>query len=305
MACDFEFRVPDSHRSRLDAVQSALELVDRLEDQMSVFRENSEVSGINRRAYGETIEIEAGLFGLLETAVGLSRATGQAFDVTSGPYSRCWGFLRRRGRQPATSEIEALRSRVGSHLLKLDSRARTVRLLRKGVELNLGGIGKGYALDRAAGDLRQAGVRHAHLHAGFSSVYAMGNHPGASRAGWPVGIRDPIRPERDFAVLHLADAGLGTSGLNQQRYVIDGRVHGHIVDPRSGYPGRGKLLALAVAPTAAEADALSTAFFVMELEEIRSFCEGRSGVGALVLEKNRESSFDRHCFGPIGRSLEV
>jgi len=304
MACDFEFRVPDSCRSLVGSVQRALDLVDQLEEQMSVFRESSEITRINRQAHARPIEIESRLFGLLQTAVRLSRETGQAFDVTSGTYTNCWGFLRRKGRQPATSEIESLRDLVGSHLLKLDSRARTVQLGRQGVALNLGGIGKGYALDRAAAQLREVGIRQAHLHAGFSSVYAMGNHPGGSVKGWPVGIRDPIRPEKDFAVLYLADSGLGTSGVKDQGYVIDGKVYGHIIDPRSGYPSGGKLLALAVAPSAAEADALSTAFFVMELEEIRSFCEGHPGVGALVLESNRRSSFDHYCFGPIRRWLE-
>ena len=308
MACDFEFRIPDTQRRYLDVVQAALDLVDRLEDQMSVFRDNSEISRINRLAHQEPVEIGPGLFDLLQKAVSLSRETGRAFDPTSGPYSRCWGFLAREGRHPTDQEIQNLARQVGPDLMDFDSGSKSVRLRRAGVELNLGAIGKGYALDRAAAQMSAAGVANAHLHAGFSSVYALGSSPGSARgAGWPVGIRHPLWPEKDFAILRLADCGMGTSGLEEQGYVIDGQVHGHIIDPRTGYPARGKTLVSAIAPTAAEADALSTAFFVMELEEIRSFCEERAEVGAIVLDQISEppDSIQMHSFGRVRGSLEV
>ena len=308
MACDFEFRIPDTQRRHLGAVQAALDLVDRLEDQMSVFRDNSEISRINRLAHQEPVEIGRGLFDLLQEAVSLSRETGRAFDPTSGSYSRCWGFLARQGRHPTDQEIQNLAGQVGPDLIDLDSGSKTVRLRGSGVELNLGAIGKGYALDRAAGQMSAAGVGNAHLHAGFSSVYALGSSPGSARgAGWPVGIRHPLRPEKDFAILHLADSGMGTSGLKEQGYVIDGQSCGHIIDPRTGYPARGKVLVSAVAPTAAEADALSTAFFVMELKEIRSFCEECAEVGAIVLDQNSGAagSIQMHSFGRVRNSLEV
>jgi len=308
MACDFEFRLPDTQRGRLDAVQRALDLVDRLEDRMSVYRDHSEISRINRLGHRAPVEIGRDLFDLLQTAVSLSRQTGGAFDPTSGSYTRCWGFLAAEGRQPTEQEIQHLAGRVGPDLIDLDSAGGTVRLRRSGVELNLGAIGKGYALDRAAARLSAAGVENVHLHAGFSSVYALGNSPGGIRgAGWPVGIRHPLQPEKDFAILHLADCGMGTSGLKEQGYVIDGRVYGHIIDPRTGYPARGKVLVSAIAPTAAEADALSTAFFVMELDEIRSFCEKRVEVGAIVLDQDSGSadSIRVHSIGRVRDSLEV
>ncbi len=308
MACDFEFRIPDSERRHLGAVQATLDLVDRLDGQMSVFREKSEISRINRLAHQKPVRIGPGLFDLLQRAVSLSRETGRAFDPTSGSYSRCWGFLAGKGKRPTDQEIQNLARQVGPDLLDFDSGSKTVRLKRRGVELNLGAIGKGYALDRAAAQMRATGIRNAHFHAGFSSVYAVGDFPGATRgAGWPVGIRHPLRPERDFAILHLADCGMGTSGLKEQGYVIDGQAYGHIIDPRTGYPTRGKVLVSAVAPTAAEADALSTAFFVMELEEIRSFCEEHAEVGALVLDQTcgLRDSIQMHGFGRVRDSLEV
>ena len=308
MACDFEFRIPDSERHHLDAVQAALDLVDRLDRQMSVFRNDSEISRINRLAHREPISIGPGLFQLLQEAVSLSRETGRAFDPTSGSYSRCWGFLAGEGRHPTDQELRNLARHVGPDLIDLDFGNKTVQLQRSGVELNLGAIGKGYALDRAAEQMRAAGIRNAHFHAGFSSVYSVGDFPGASSgAGWPVGVRHPLQPEKDFAILHLADCGMGTSGLKEQGYVIDGRAYGHIIDPRTGYPARGKVLVSAVAPTAAEADALATAFFVMSLEEIRTFCEEHAEVGALVLDQTSgpADSIQMHRFGRVRDSLEV
>ncbi len=308
MACDFEFRIPDTERRRLDTIQAALDLVDRLEDRMSVFRTGSDISRINRRAHQEPVVVGPDVFSLLQEAVSLSRETGQAFDPTSGAYSRCWGFLAREGRQPTDAEIQNLAGQVGPDRIDFDSEKRTVRLKGSKVELNLGGIGKGYALDRAAALMRAAGLGRAHLHAGFSSVYALGGGAGSgSGTGWPVGIRHPLRPGRDFAILHLADCGMGTSGLKEQGYVIDGWACGHIIDPRTGYPARGKALVSAIAPTAAQADALSTAFFVMELEEIRSFCERHADVGALVLDRSSEAadSIQMHAFGRVSDLLEV
>ncbi len=308
MACDFEFRIPDSERRHLDAVQATLDLVDRLEGQMSVFRDDSEISRINRLAHQEPVEIGRGLFDLLQKAVSLSRETGRAFDPTSGSYSRCWGFLARDGKRPTDQEIQEVARWVGPDLIDFDSGSKAVRLKSSGVELNLGAIGKGYALDRAAQQVRAAGIRKALFHAGFSSVYAVGDFPGASRgAGWPVGVRHPLRPDKDFAILHLADCGMGTSGFKEQGYVIDGQAYGHIIDPRTGYPARGKVLVSAVAPTAAEADALSTAFFVMELEEIRSFCQEHAEMGALVLDQTSgpADSIQMHRFGRVRDSLEV
>ena len=308
MACDFEFRLPDTHRRHLKAAQAALDLVDRLEERLSVYRDESEISRVNRRGGQGPVPVGPDLFAVLQEAVAVSRQTGGAFDPTSGSLSRVWGFLARKGRQPGGEEIRRLQSRVGCGLIHLDAGHRTVGLQLEGVELNLGGIGKGYALDRAAALMKRAGVEDALLHAGFSSVVALGSAPRAtSRPGWPVGIRHPLRPGKDFAILHLVGCGMGTSGLNEQRYVVNGEVHGHIVDPRTGYPARGKTLVSAIAPTAARADALSTAFFVMELDEIRRYCEDHSDVGAVVVDQDSGSaeSIRLHRFGRVNDWLEV
>ena len=158
-----------------------------------------------------------------------------------------------------------------------------MRYLRPGLEINLGSIGKGYALDRAA-ELLRAGVGRVGglLHGGHSSVFAIGSEPGDAR-GWAVGIRHPWDPERRLALVRLRDRALGTSAATFQHLEYNGRKLGHILDPRTGWPAEGVASASVVAPTAAEADALATAFFILGIEAARAYCAAHPGIGAVLL----------------------
>src|SRR5712691_5118773 len=164
MACRFEVTLPIWEQAGVLAARDALDEVDRLEQQLTVFRESSEVSFINRNAAAGSVTVEPSLFGLLVLCQELHRETEGAFDVTSGPLTRCWGFFKREGRVPGDNEIESARSLVGSDKLHLDHESRTIRFAQLGVEINLGSIGKGYALDRvvsligAGSPARQRGV---------------------------------------------------------------------------------------------------------------------------------------------------
>src|SRR5262249_11136482 len=155
--------------------------------------------------------------------------------------------------------------------------------LRPGLEINLGSIGKGYALDRVAELLRtEWEIGSALLHGGRSSVYAMGTEPGDSR-GWVIGVRHAWDPERRLAKGRLRNRGLATSAATFQHLEYQGRKLGHILDPRTGWPAEGIASATVIAPTAAEADALSTAFFVLGIEGARRYCETHPDIGALLL----------------------
>jgi thiamine biosynthesis lipoprotein len=167
--------------------------------------------------------------------------------------------------------------------VQLDADSRTVRFGRDGMEINLGSIGKGYALDRAAGLLAGTwNIRAALLHGGHSSVYAMGSEPG-SRRGWAVGIRHPWEPQRRLAVVRLRDRALGTSAATFQHLEHEGRKLGHILDPRTGWPAEGVASVSVIAPTAAEADALATAFFVLGPDRARAYCETHPDIGVVLL----------------------
>ncbi len=283
MACRFEITLASEDSCWVPAARAALDEVDRIEDRLSVFREASAVSEMNRRAADGPIEIDDDLLALLQQCAVIHEATGGAFDVTSTPLSRCWGFLQREGRLPSTRAIDAARAAVGFHHVVIDRDARTVRFDRAGVELNFGAVGKGHALDRIAAGMRGAGVTHALLSAGRSSLLAIGGRHG----GWHVDLVSP-RADRPFARVWLHDAALGTSGAGEQFVVVDGVRYGHVIDPRSGWPAAGVLSASVVAESAAAADALSTAFLVGGAGLARRYCGEHPNVLALMTPEGHD-----------------
>ena len=281
MACQFEVFLRPQDRAHVGAVQDALDEIDRLEAQMTVYRDDSEVSRLNRAAAGGPQPVESRLYDLLRLARGLGASTGGAFDLTAGPLIRCWGFSRREGRVPDDESLQRALGVTGWDRVAFDDERRSVRFLAEGVELNLGSIGKGYALDRAAERLREAGLESFLIHAGHSSIYAAGDS--SSGPGWEVAIRDPHAGERSLGSVRLRDRGMSTSGVGEQFFVAEGRRYGHILDPRTGRPAEENVLVTVVAPSAAVAEALSTAFFVMSADEVRRYCEARPEVGTLLV----------------------
>jgi thiamine biosynthesis lipoprotein len=182
-----------------------------------------------------------------------------------------------------------------------------VRFPADGFRLDLGAVGKGYAADCAAAELRARGVCDFLIHGGFSSLYAAGEH--ASQEGWPVGLKNPLFTAETYATVLLRDCGLSTSGSNIQYFRHAGRRYGHILDPRTGWPSEGLLSVTVTAPTAAEADALSTAFYVMGLEKAVAYCHDHPQVGAILIPPPDRRSLepivlnipeDRVFFDPMG-----
>lgn len=279
MAADFEVILNPGRGSRLELASAALDLVDRLEDQLSVYRPGSELSRLNQRAAIEPVVAEEKLFELLLCAQRLARATDGAFDPTAGPLVALWRQCRRDRRLPTESELELARGRCGYEQVKLDEASRSVSFRTAGVELNLNAMGKGYALDRAGELLGDNWL----MHGGFSSVLARGHLTGAD--AWPIGIRHPLFPDRSLATLWLKDRGMSTSGSGVQFYRYRGRRYGHLIDPRTGWPVDGVLSVTVVAPTAAEAEALSTAFFVLGVETACEYCHNHGEVAALVIPR--------------------
>jgi thiamine biosynthesis lipoprotein len=289
MATTFEVLLPFGTPGATLAAEAALDEIDRLEDQLSVYRPESEVSRLNQRSAAEPIQVEENLYRLLSQCAQLTTETEGAFDISTGALIKAWGFGRRAGRVPSADELAAASGCVGMGKVLLDSNKRTVRFLQPGLEINLGSIGKGYALDRSSDLLRQRGIRSALLHGGHSSVYAISDfkaptlREGTSSRGWPVGIRHPWNPERRLAVVWLRDQALGTSAVTFQHLEHQGRKLGHIIDPRTGWPAEGLANASVLAPTAAEADALATAFFILGVDKARLYCENHPQVGAVLL----------------------
>lgn len=281
MACDFAILLNAGEQDEATEVAlAALDLVELLEAQLTVYRETSEVSQLNRRASQGPVVVEHQLFQLLLQARDLFEWTEGAFDITTGPLTQVWGFARKHAMVPDPDAIEAAREKVGMHLLDFDNSAQTVRFLRDGVALNLGGIGKGYALDRSARRLARDGIEHFLMHGGRSSMLARGERRGLT--GWKIGLRHPLRPDWHLGDILLRDRALGTSGAANQYFHFQGRRLGHVIDPRSGWPAEGLLSATVLAPTAAEADALATACYVMQPEEVERLCQRHPEYSAIL-----------------------
>ena len=288
MACQFElFLNAGQYRHAQTVAVATLDLVDQLEEQLTVYRDTSEVMAINRQAFGRPVNTEPRLFALLDQAVRLSAATGGAFDITAGPLTKLWGFYRRQGSVPSEAALAETLPRIGSQHLRLDPAERTIAFALEGVELNLGAIGKGYALDRCGELLAEAAVHDYILHGGQSSVLARGSQATSAggQTGWTVSVGDPLRPGKQLAELRLLDRALGTSGAGTQFFRQNGRRYGHIIDPRTGWPAEGMLSATVLAPTAAEADALATAFYILGAERSPEFCDSHPDIAAVLIRQ--------------------
>jgi thiamine biosynthesis lipoprotein len=263
MATVFEvYALHPDGRYAAQAAQAAFELVDRLERELSRFKSNSDVTRINHLATGESTRVSPSTLECLAIARHVFDLTGGAFDVSIG---------------------------TGLPSLELDPDDCVVRAAQPGVRIDLGGIGKGYAIDLVAELLEEWGVEQALVHGGFSSVLAL--DPPAHARGWPLTLSDPGAPSRVLARLSVRQTALGASGI---------RKKDHIVDPRTGEPVRGRLAAWVavprpdasrgepggegprLAPTAV-ADALTTAFMLLGTEEIAALCESSPGLEVWIL----------------------
>lgn len=287
MACDFElyFNAGQFQGATVTALE-VFDLLEELEQQMTVYRNDSEVSFLNNHAAQQPQVVEEQLFGVLQTAQQLFAETGGAFDITSGPLSKVWGFYRRHGALPEEAALAEALSRVGGQHVQLDPAHNSIFFIQRGVEINLGSIGKGYALDRCAQELEAHGITEFLWHGGSSSVLGRGAKSGL--AGWPVGVKDPLRPQRRVAEILLKDKALGTSGSGTQFFRHQGRRYGHILDPRTGWPAEsGVYSSTVVAPTAALADALATAFYVTGFDFAESYCRQHPEIGALLITKGK------------------
>ena len=287
MATTFEVVLPFSTPQSAEAAESALDLIDRLEDQLTIYRDHSEISKLNARAGLEATTVERNLFDLLVLARQIHNETDGAFDISTGALIKAWGFHVRAGRVPSATERAEVLTRVGMQHITFDPENGTAAFQRPGLEINLGSIGKGYAVDRAIQTLwKEWHIACVLVHGGHSSVFALGGEPG--RDAWPVALSDPRDPQRTLGVFHLRDRALGTSSATYQHLLHEGRKLGHILDPRTGWPAEGMLGATVTAPTAAVADALATAFFILGPGPAQAYCQTHPEIGAVLIREEPE-----------------
>ncbi len=266
MGSRWELVLEGSDETWLRAVgEEVLNEIAYLDSHLSIYNPRSAVSRLNARAASGPVQVEPRLFRLLQTAQRLHAATDGAFDITVGPLMEAWDFVHHQGQLPKPGVLREARARTGMHRVHLDEARRTVQFERPGVQIDLGGIGKGYAVDEAVAILREKEVETAFLHGGTSAIYGLGCPHDAEV--WKVAIERPGAgddPAADdmVAVVTLCDEALSVSAVWGKAFEADGRIFGHVLDPRKGEPVEGALLAAVAGPSATEADVLSTAMLV-------------------------------------------
>lgn len=243
-----------------DEAAKAFAVVDDLDALLSNYKPQSELSRINDHAYPGPVTTDPETFRFLEESLRWSARSDGAFDITVGALMKAWGFFRSEGRVPSQAELSSVQAQTGWRKVRLDAATRTVRFTEQGIELDPGGIGKGFAVERVVEMLRADGVQSALLSAGGSTIYALGAPPG--KAGWRVNIPDPCREATFFSSVVLRDTSLSTASFAEKHFVLGGHLYCGIMDPRLGAPVEGRLQATVVTPNATDGDALSNIMFV-------------------------------------------
>lgn len=264
--------------------QEAFDLIDDIEGRMSRYRPDSEITFINHRAVQEPVRLSADLLELVTTVQVIYKDTQGAFDPTVGPLLKLWGFYQKDGILPDRHTIEETLACVGFDKVQISPKERTVFFTREGMQLDLGGIAKGYAVDQVVALLRRYGIKTAAVDAGTSSIFVLGAPMG--KMGWRVRLRHPYDPARFVAEVTLKDVSFSASGLGERYVEIDGKRYGHIFDPRTGFPVEGFASTVAIAPSATVSDALSTAFFVMGMENVIQYTRNHPDVRAILVPRS-------------------
>jgi thiamine biosynthesis lipoprotein len=252
----------DEDRNRMEsASHDALEEARRLDLLLSNYKPESEWSKVNREASDHPVAVSGELFELLTACVNYSRKSEGAFDITLGPLMKIWGFYKDSGRLPQRDEVKRALEQVGYQNILLNSSRRTVFFARPGLNLDPGGVGKGYAVDKMAGILKRDGIRSALVSAGGSSIYGLGAPPGEQ--GWRIQIKDPANELKPVAEATLKDESLSTSGSYEKFFVAEGKTWSHIMDPRTGFPSQGTLSVSVVAPLTLDSEVWAKPYFIL------------------------------------------
>lgn len=244
-------------------IDLAVSEITRIEQLISSWDSNSQTSEVNRNAGLRPVKVDAELFDLIQRAIGISKLTDGAFDVSYASMDKIWKFDGSMTVMPSTDSIKASVSKVGFQNVVLDKESSTVFLKLKGMKIGFGAIGKGYAADKAKDLLISKGVVSGIINAS-GDMNTWGKQPDGSE--WKVAITNPMDKNKVFALLPITNGAVVTSG-NYEKYVTFNDVrYTHIIDPRSGYPATGIISVTVFAPKAELADALATSVFVMGIE---------------------------------------
>ncbi|WP_437190866.1 FAD:protein FMN transferase [Planctomicrobium sp. SH527] len=281
MACQWSVVMNPGPPRNVMVASDALDLVHDVEQLLTVYRPDSDVSQLNEHASNSPQFVSPELFAFLTTCRNLWEETEGAFDPTTGALIHLWKTARAANAVPDELEVRNALDNSGFQHVILNPDDESVYFDRPGLKFDFGAIGKGYAVDKAAAHIQGEGLSDYLVHGGHSSLMASGVH--GTHLGWPVGIRSPLFTEKMYATLLLKDQAMSTSGSNVQYFRHGGRRYGHLLDPRTGWPAEGLLSVSVIAPTATLAEALSTAFYVMGLDKAVAYCHHHLEAGAILV----------------------
>lgn len=276
------------------ALEAAFAEFGRVEGILSSYLPESEISGVNRMAAREAVPVSKEVMELLIMAKGVSGESGGAFDVTVGPLVDLWQFDT-GGKVPEPGDLAAALTSVGFEKLELRNETSQVRFLAQGMRIDLGAIGKGYAVDRAAAILVEGGIEHAIIDAG-GDLRLIGHRPG--KDFWRIGIRHPRQPGRLLLSLDLVDRAVVTSGDYERFFMESGKRYHHLLDPESGWPAAGCQSVTVIAAEAAVADAYATAAFILGPDRGMELLRRLPGVEGIIVDAGGNQLWtDRKAFG--------
>lgn len=266
---------------------------DHIDHQMSRYRDDSELSAVNREAAERPVKVSDGLFRVFQQAQKVSELSHGAFDISFGSVGYLYDY--REKKQPTDAEVASRLSLINYHDIVLDPRAQTVRYTEHGVLADMGGIAKGYSVDRGIDILKANGITNARLSAG-GDMRLLGDKRGKP---WIVGVRDPRTESRNAVLLPLSDVAISTSG-DYERFFIDEsgkRVH-HILSPKTGRPAKGIQSATIIGDKAFITDGLSTAVFVLGVEKGLAMVNKLPGVDAIIIDDEHRMHYSDGLMDP-------
>jgi thiamine biosynthesis lipoprotein len=270
-------------RAAIDEAFASFAEIDRL---MSNYRDDSELALVNRRAPADAVPVTDATFSVLDAARRVSAASDGAFDVTVGPLVRLWGFHDKTPHIPTAAELAAVRPLVDYRNVVLDPQRKTVHFVRQGVELDLGGIAKGFAVEVAAGVLRRRGL-DGFIDAG-GNQYLLGTPVG--KKTWTVGIKNPDRPDRVLGIVEKGETSVSTSSDDSNFLVAGNRKYGHILDPRTLEPSNAALSATVLSRDGTLADAVSKAAFILGPDAGLGLVDSFPGMSAVIAYRKSDGT---------------
>ena len=263
MATRFEVALHGAPEAILRAAaEEALAEITRLEGMLSLYQPTSEIAHINTRGDREPVRVSPEVFSLLEHCAALGEQTEGCFDITLAPLMRCWRFMNDSGAAPSDAALAEARALCGWPQLRLDPEHTTVQLATNGAMLDLGSVGKGYALEQAATLLQENEFENFLIHGGTSTVCARGVQ--ADGEPWRIAVEHPDADQPPLSIVDLQNESLSVSGIGGKSFIDDAGVEqGHVIDPRTGRPTQAARVAAVVCSSATVSDAWATALLVV------------------------------------------